>query len=284
MIDPNRYSVSTVAYSGHSLEQALDSLHRLGVQNIELALILGAVHGLTESDLTEANALNIRAMLDQRQMHCTSLAAHCHMTLADCNALLKKRVRLAHLLGCPRLILYAPRECSLAQFQQAASGALTEALNCQVRILLENVGDRQPYMLNDATDIAAVLAELDLRVLGVNFDPGNLASHRPDLDLLEHSLLSTRLAEHIHIKDLRPCGQHFEFCAIGAGIGRYPEMFRQARCYMPFFSIEAPFSLIRHQDGQAELKPVADIPSLGEIEQRLSASLQAIAAAETDLE
>lgn len=48
----DNFSVSTVAYSGYTLDQAIESLHRIGVKNIELALIKGAVHDLVESDIT----------------------------------------------------------------------------------------------------------------------------------------------------------------------------------------------------------------------------------------
>ncbi|WED24763.1 sugar phosphate isomerase/epimerase [Vibrio sp. JC009] len=274
----DNFSISTVAYSGYSMEQALDSIHSLGVYNIELALIQGAVYDLDEESVSEANVRYIRNLLNQRNMRCTSLAAHCHMTLENCNELLLKRVNLANLLDCPRLILYAPRNGNMSQFQHAASKAIARAEELRIQILIENVGDQQPYMLNDSRDFNPVLNDYFSEVMGINFDPGNLASHRPENDLLYDTVQSLDVAEHIHIKDLVLDGDSYEFCAIGDGICQYPELFEHVSRYkkMPFFSIEAPFALIRKTDGRAMLKPKQEILPLDEINSRLKASVEMI--------
>lgn len=274
----NNFSISTVAYSGYSIEVALDSIHSLGIKNIELAMIQGAVYDLDEETLNESNTLSIRQLLDERQMSCTSLAAHCHMTLNNCNELLLKRINLSIILGCPRVILYAPRDGSISQFQQVAKEALHYAETNSVQILIENVGDQQPYMLNDSSDFKPMLDAYSSKALGINFDPGNLASHRPNNNLLECTIQSLEYAQHIHIKDLILVGDDYQFCAIGAGICRYEELFQQisTRQNTPFFSIEAPFALTRKKDGKAMLKPREDVLSLQEINSRLQSSIDLI--------
>lgn len=274
----NNFSISTVAYSGYSIEEALDSICSLGVDNIELALIQGAVYDLDEDGVCETNVRYIRTLLEQRSMSCTSLAAHCHMTLENCEQLLLKRVNLAELLNCPRLIIYAPRDGSLSQFQDSASKAIARAEELQIQILIENVGDQLPYMLNDSSDFEQVTKEYTSKALGINFDPGNLASHRPENDLLHCSVQSLAVAKHIHIKDLVLEGDSYHFCAIGDGICRYHELFQHAyqTKAMPFFSIEAPFALIRKRDGRAILKPKNEVLSLDEINSKLRSSIDMI--------
>lgn len=272
------FSISTVAYAGYDIEQALDSIASLGVSNIELALIQGAVYDLDEDTLCEEYVSHIKALLDARRMSCTSLAAHCPISIDDCGELLAKRVRLTHLLECPRLILYAPRDGSLSQFKRAAEAAIAMAKHYQIKILIENVGDQQPYMLNDSRDFDAVAAEFDSATLGINFDPGNLASHRPNNNLLYDSIKSLDVAEHIHIKDLVVEQGDYQFCAIGEGICQYPALLRHASEVnkLPFFSIEAPFALVRRANGKAELKPRQQLLPISEIESRLKLSLHTI--------
>ncbi|MDG3087882.1 TIM barrel protein [Vibrio hannami] len=274
----DNFSISTVAYSGYPIDQALDSISSLGVKNIELALIQGAVHGLDEDGISEEYVRYIRRLLLERGMRCTSLAAHCDMNLDNCESLLLKRVQLTNMLDCPRLILYAPRDCNLSDFQSKAQSAIRAAEGFSIQILIENVGDQKPYMLNDSDDFEVVKGECKSAALGINFDPGNLASHRPENDLLFDSIRSLKSAEHIHIKDLHLDGEDYHFCAIGEGICEYPALFEYALINneMPFFSIEAPFSLIRKRDGSAVLKPVSEVPSLAEIEDKLGRSVQVI--------
>ncbi|WP_375753688.1 sugar phosphate isomerase/epimerase family protein [Vibrio sp. HN007] len=272
------FSISTVAYSGYPIAEALDSISSLGIKNVELALIQGAVHGLDEEGVSEENVRHIFRLLHDKGMRCTSFAAHCDMTLENCDDLLLKRIKLTYLLDCQRLILYAPRDGSLQDFQTRAKRALKTAESLGIQVLIENVGDQKPYMLNDSKDFEQVKSEYSSPVLGINFDPGNLASHRPDNDLLHDSIRSLDNAEHIHIKDLHLNGGDYHFCAVGDGICQYPELFQYAVEVgkMPFFSIEAPFSLIRKTDGQALLKPVSEVPALSEIEDKLERSVQVI--------
>ncbi len=273
----DRFSVSTVIYSGHPLDEAFESLSRLGVRNIELALIQGAVYGLTESDVTTEAVQQTKRLLQQFKMDCTSVAAHCALTLDNCSELLLKRVQVCIELSCPRLIIYAPRDLDLVEFQYHAQEALKLAKGSGIRILIENVGDGLPYMLNDSSDFDAVTQQLDREVLGINFDPGNLLSHRPDTDVLDHSIKSLGVAEHIHLKDAVVTEQGFRFCALGEGIGRYQELIAlMENDATPFFSIECPLSLVRLHSGEAKLKPIEQIPSIQEIEESLKVSIQLI--------
>ncbi|MGR5140207.1 sugar phosphate isomerase/epimerase family protein [Photobacterium sp. DNB23_23_1] len=274
----NNFSISTVAYAGHSIESALDSICSLDVYNVELALIQGAIYDLDEEGVSESNVRHIRDLLNRRHMSCTSLAAHCHMTLDNCDERLLKRINLASILDCQRLIIYAPRNGNLSQFQRAASRAIARAEALEIKILIENVGDQQPYMLNDSSDFEPVINEFNSEALGINFDPGNLASHRPENDLFQCAVRSLDIAEHIHIKDLVFDGNSYQFCAVGDGICRYQALFRHVSKHnsMPFFSIEAPFAMIRKADGRAVLKPKSEVLSLEEINAKLRASVQLI--------
>ncbi|MEZ9133513.1 hypothetical protein BCS96_13665 [Vibrio breoganii] len=272
-----RFSVSTVIYSGHPIEDSFESLSRLGVQNIELALIQGAVYGLTESDVTPGAVQQTKQLLQQYEMACTSIAAHCVLTKENCCELLLKRVRVCIELSCPRLIIYAPRDLDLKAFQHQALKAFELAKDSGVRVLIENVGDRLPYMLNDSSDFEAVTQQLDNDVMGINFDPGNLLSHRPNTDVLHHSLKSLGVAEHIHLKDAVITDKGYRFCALGEGVGHYQELIHQMKSIeTPFFSIECPLSLVRSHSGETKLNPIEQIPSIQEIEENLKVSIRLI--------
>ncbi|ORT52418.1 hypothetical protein ST37_01085 (plasmid) [Vibrio sp. qd031] len=274
----NNFSISTVAYAGYPIDQALDAIHSLGVYNVELALIQGAIYNLDENGMSHQLVSDVHKKLLERNMRCTSFAAHCELSIENCNELLLKRVKMTHLLDCPRLIVYAPRDGNLVTFQRAAKEAIKLAEQLDIKILLENVGDMQPYLLNDHNDFATVLQGYTSHSMGINFDPGNLASHRPDSNLLLESIESLKVAEHIHIKDLVLVGDSYHFCAIGNGLCQYQELFQHAaNCEeMPFFSIEAPFSLIRSTDGRAMLKPIEQLLPIEEINHKLKQSVALI--------
>lgn len=276
----DNFSVSTVAYSGYTLAQAIESLHRIGVKNIELALIKGAVHDLVESDITIELAEWVKSNLSQRGMQCTSFAAHCEMNLGNCKERLLRRVQLCCTLSCPRLVLYAPRDATWHQFYSEARAAFDLAKLSGIKILIENVGDTRPYLLNDAGDFDTFIEQVDNSVVGINFDPGNFLSHRPALDVLEHSICSLEVAEHIHIKDLVQLGDTWQCSEVGEGAGRYGALFEHAKQEkrMPFFSIESPYSLERLVDGSTRLKPKESLLSISDIEARLSSSIAFIQA------
>jgi hypothetical protein len=73
-------------------------------------------------------------------------------------------------------------------------------------------------------------------------------------------------------------GDDYQFCAIGAGICRYEELFQliSRRQNTPFFSIEAPFALTRKKDGKAMLKPKEELLTLEEINCRLKESINLV--------
>ncbi|USD62443.1 sugar phosphate isomerase/epimerase [Vibrio sp. SCSIO 43140] len=276
----DNFSVSTVAYSGYTLDQAIESLHRIGIKNIELALIKGAVHDLVESDITIELAEWVKSSLDQKGMQCTSFAAHCEMNLGNCKERLLRRVQLCCTLACPRLVLYAPRDTTWQQFYSEARAAFDLAKLSGIKILIENVGDTRSYLLNDADDFDAFIEQVDNSVVGINFDPGNFLSHRPELDVLEHSIASLEVAEHIHIKDLIQSGDAWQCCEVGDGAGRYDALFDCAyqQENMPFFSIESPYSLERLVDGSTRLKPRDSVLSIQDIEMKLCSSIEFVRA------
>lgn len=272
------FSISTVAYSGYRIEQAIDSIASLGVLNIELALIQGAVYDLTESDITPELARWIKSYLDDKQMRCSSLAAHCDLTLENCEQRLITRLEMCKILACKRLVLYAPRGAELGEFVIAASKAIALAKQLGIKILIENVGDTQAYLLNQADDFEPFCRQADNTVFGINFDPGNFLSHRPQLDVLEHSLSSLAFAEHLHLKDLYLEQDVWRCCELGGGAGKYQALLESAAAneQVPFFSIESPYALERLVDGSTRFKPREQLLPIAEIEQRLSKSIEFI--------
>ncbi|WP_394240036.1 sugar phosphate isomerase/epimerase family protein [Vibrio astriarenae] len=272
------YSVSTVAYAGHSVEDAIKSLARIGVRNVEVALIQGAIYELDESMINSDYAILIRSVLSWNNMKCTSIAAHCEMTVENCADLLLRRVELCIALSCSRLILYAPREVSWSKFFSEARRAFELARTSGIKILIENVGDRKSYLLNDARDFTQFLSDVDTSVVGINFDPGNFLSHRPELDVLAHSIASLSVAEHLHLKDLTLVEGVWQCCDIGYGQGNYRRLLVHAftnKC-MPFFSLEQPLMLERDLYGRTRLKSQKQLMSIADIESRLKRSIQTI--------
>lgn len=272
------FSISTVAYSGYSIDIALDSIHSIGVRNIELALILGAVYGLTEQAVNVEYAQKIKNQLDVRGMKCTSLASHCQMNADNCNEQLKKRVKICAVLGCKLLILYAPRGCSLNEFTRLVEESLLLSKQLGVRILIENVGDQLPYIFNGSQDLESFFSSVDSNVMGLNYDPGNFASHRPFDNIAQDAIACLNACEHIHIKDVVCTDTHYEFCEVGDGICDYSKLLIEMnkRSTPVMFSIEAPYGLHRTLAGEASFKPIEEILSVSEIEEKLCRSIKYI--------
>ncbi|WED28765.1 sugar phosphate isomerase/epimerase [Vibrio sp. DW001] len=272
------FSISTVAYSGYKIDVALDSIQSLGVEQIELALILGAIYGLKEEDVNVEFAQYAKNQLDIRGMTCSSLACHCPLTGDNCNTLLKKRLNICHTLDCKFLILYAPRDCSLNEFVEFVGESLQLSKKLGIRILIENVGDQLPYVFNGSSDLGSFCGSIDSSVMGVNYDPGNFASHRPLDNIVQDAIACLDACEHIHIKDVVRTETHYEFCEVGDGICDYGELLTamNQRTTPIMFSIEAPYGLERTLAGTAGFKPIEEKLSVSEIEEKLCRSIEFI--------
>ena len=179
---------------------------------------------------------------------------------------------LSYYLNCPRIILYCSRNCSLEDFLLATQEAQELALKLGIKILIENPGDQKDGTINSAYDIQPFLSKVDHRIFGVNFDPGNFASHRPELDIYEHAKMALPYCEHLHIKDLTKDEEGFHFCAIGDGICKYDKLLQDIKKQGPsIFSVEAPFRLLRNLNGTGE--PAAEKVPLQKIEDLIAKSI-----------
>lgn len=267
------YSISTVAYDGYDFDTIFDNISSLGVNKVEICLIVGSVADLAEADLTVDFAEKLYLKLQQRELSCTSFA--CHFALEqDADELLLKRLAMAKALRTNRVICYGTRDPSIEHYLSTIPKSLQYALEHGLRILVENPADMQPHVVNDCIDIEEFLTKVDRRVIGVNYDPGNFVSHRPYDDIVANSLAALDHCEHMHIKDVQRSESHYHFCQIGEGVCGYDYVLPKAAERALMCSIEAPLRLAKGLDGTG--LPSHEKVELNIINSKLKASIEFI--------
>ena len=116
-------------------------------------------------------------------------------------------------------------------------------------ILFENPGDGSDNIIDYAEDLASFLADLDTTIFGINYDPGNLISHRPELDPITDALKAVPHCTHFHVKDVLARPDGYSFVPLGNGAIDYEKILKSLyRSNLPF-SLELPFRLRRDIQG-----------------------------------
>ncbi|QEL12318.1 sugar phosphate isomerase/epimerase family protein [Kushneria phosphatilytica] len=265
-------SVSTAAWDGYELPEALASMARLGITGVEIAYIRGYVNEFTDSDLNTALARELRHEMARHGQHCRVLSAHIDLGEPGALESFAVRVRFAAELGADYLITNAASRAGSDRFFANADAMADLAREAGVRVCLENPGDGSDNLLDRAADLPAVLERLDRAVFGINYDPGNLVSHRPALEPVEDALEAVALSDHFHLKAVHRDTEGYRFAPMGQGdIDYVPILAAIAKRRLPF-SLELPFRLRRDSHAQP-WKGSAPL-ALETIEQGVTDSLQ----------
>lgn len=271
MTPADRFSVSTAAYDGYGFDRILPSLASCGVKQIEFAFIDGYVEAFSDTDLTLALAEDLRREMQIHDQYCRYFSGHIDLGLDNAPGRLEARCRFAAALGAGHVITNAAALANREVFFRQAGRLGDIARDSGVRILLENPGNAEPNLLDNAGDILPLLEALDDDVFGINFDLGNLLSHQPALSPESQFAAALETTDHFHIKPCRRVEAGYDFTPLGEGdIDDAGVIARLLAVGRPF-SLELPFRLHRDRDAQPWRDPAR--LSLDFIEEKIRRSL-----------
>ena len=259
-------SVSTAPYDGYSRDRTLESLARIGATHVEPAYVAGYTEGFDESAFLPERATDYATALKQHGLYCHAVSAHMDLGRADAAGLFKIRMDFARHLGARVVNTFTASRRREKQFFSNLEQVLRHAESLDMIIGLENQNDGSDSLLGNAADGADLLARIASPHLGLNYDLGNTATHRPDIDAAQDALTALTHCVHFHIKDVHRRTDGWFYTAIGQGDLDCTRVLQGiSRQGLPL-SIELPLRLHRQPDakpGRARFRvPLADIESV----------------------
>ncbi|REC95351.1 sugar phosphate isomerase/epimerase family protein [Kushneria indalinina] len=264
-------AVSTAAWDGYDWPDVFASMARLNIADVELAFIKGYVNEFTDADLNTELAEKLRELMAQHGQRCTVLSAHIDLGEPGAAESMAVRIRFAAALGARYLISNAASLAGRDNFEQGLDHMMAAAREAGIKLLFENPGDGSDNLINQASELPGLLERLDTSATGINYDPGNLISHRPALSPVEDALEAIPLSDHLHLKAVSRQSGGYHFDALGTGdIDYAPIVAALAARGLPF-SLELPFRLRRDENAQPDKRP-EPLP-LEEIENGVAESL-----------
>jgi sugar phosphate isomerase/epimerase len=270
-------SVSAAPYDGHATAAMLDSLVRCGVTHVEPAYIVGYTEPFDEAAFTDAAAAAWRTALATSGLSCFALSAHIDLGTEAAQTVFMRRMDFARALGARVINTNASLRSREARFEATITALARHGQDIGLTIGLENPGNGEDNLFNVAADGHELLARLALPGVGLNFDPANLASHRPDADVTAHTLGALPDCCHFHLKDVRHDDRGWSFTPLGQGDLDMPKIIGTISGFHDLpLSIELPLRLRRGPDAQP-IRAGAPVP-LAEIEAAIGASLRCLSA------
>ena len=250
-------SVSAAPYDGWDPPALLDSLARCGATHVEPAFIVGYTEPFDERVFSDAHAARYAGWLGASGLACHAFSSHIDLGAADAVSVFGGRMRFARRLGARIINTNASRRDTEAAFLRNIEALARDAEALDMVICLENPGDARPNLFDVAADGVALVR----RIAGVlQADPGNTASHRPEIDPFADAIAALPLSAHLHLKAARatPEGWHYgplddgdlAFGPLLDALDAWPEL---------GVSVEMPLRMRRGTDAQPwrRMAPVA---------------------------
>jgi sugar phosphate isomerase/epimerase len=261
-------SVSTAPYDGYSLDRTLESLARIGATHVEPAYVIGYTESFDETAFSPACAAQYAAALSQHGLRCYAVSAHMDLGRSGAAELFKVRMDFARRLGAKVVNTFTATRRREKQFHANMEKIVRHAESLEMVIGLENQNDGSDSLLNLASDGAHLLARIGSPSVGLNYDLGNTASHRPDVNPAQDAMVALSQCVHMHIKDVRRCADGWFYTAIGQGDLDCSRILKGIAMQGVPMSIELPLRLHRQPDarpGRARFRiPLADIEAVVE--------------------
>lgn len=226
MLKNSNIAINTLAFNGHSRETAIHETAGAGARFIEPVYISKYDPALKESYFTPANARDFAAQIKQEGLSVRSMASHMDMGLLDTAEVFQKRMEFAKILGAGIILTNTSHMGNERQFFKNMATLSDIARDLNLTIGLENPGDGQGYIMNNAADGVRVLEILDSEWIKLNYDFSNihtLSKGRTTYD----TGLGNALPHigHLHLKNIRQQDDHWVVCSLGEGIINYKEIF-----------------------------------------------------------
>lgn len=210
-------SISTAPYDGYSLDRMLESLSRIGATHVEPAYIIGYTEAFDEFAFSPGKAAEYAFALSQHGLRCHAVSAHIDLGRTDAADIFKGRMDFARRLGARVVNTFTATRRHQKQFYVNLEQLVRHAEALDMVIGLENQSDGSDTLLNVAADGADLLARIGSPRVGLNYDFGNIASHRPDVDPAADALSALPYCVYVHVKDVRRSADGWFYTAIGEG-------------------------------------------------------------------
>jgi sugar phosphate isomerase/epimerase len=261
-------SVSTAPYDGYSRDRMLESLARIGATHVEPAYVIGYTESFDESAFLPARAAEYVSALSQHGLRCYAVSAHMDLGRADAVELFKGRMDFARRLGAQVVNTFTTIRRREKRFYANMEQIVRHADSLDMVIGLENQNDGSDSLLNVAKDGAGLLARIGSPKVGLNYDLGNTASHRPEVKPAQDAMAALAHCVHVHVKDVRHSDDGWFYTAIGQGDLDCTRILKAIVMQRVPMSIELPLRLHRRPNarpGRARFRvPLADIEEIVE--------------------
>lgn len=250
-------SISAAPYDGYAFPEVLDSMARCGVRHVEPAFIVGYTEPFDEGVFSAANARQYRAWLDGSGLGCHAFSSHIDLGRADAVTVFTGRMDFAAALGTKVINTNAAVRSSRGRFLDNIAVLAERAASLGMVIGLENPGNGEDNLMNDAAEGLALIEALGLPSVRLNYDPGNTVSHRPgQVDATKDALSALPGCAHFHLKDVRQAGDGWYFTVPGQGSLDCDAIMDglATRPSLPF-AVELPLRMHRRGDAQPVRRP-----------------------------
>ncbi len=265
-------SINAAPYDGHPLGRVLDSLANVGARWIEPAYIVGYTEPFDETAFTAEKGRAYAAALQASGIGCFAFSSHIDLGREDAVEVFLGRMDFARQVGARVINTNAAARRNEARFFENIQVLARHAEQLDMLIGLENPGDGSDNLLNVAADAPGLLQRIGHPRVGLNYDAGNTASHRPKVVPSDDALEAMPLCLYTHVKDVRTTGEGYFFTPVGEGDIDCAAILRGIDTTAINCSIEIPLRLYRGPDAQPRRasEPVA----ISEIERVIGTSLR----------
>jgi len=235
-------ALNTLVFSGYSWEKALEETARLGVLFIEPVYISKYDPGLTEDYFTETNATKLSSQITRSGLHIRSLASHMDMGLKDTVDVFRRRMIFAKNIGSEIILTntsYREHERQFYDNMQVLCGMAEEL---KLTIALENPGDGQGYIMNNAGEGARIIKKIGSDRVKLNYDFSNFHTLSKGKETYDRGLGDAlpHIA-HLHLKNVRQQDTNWLIGGLSEGIIDYKSLFREYPALLKLpMSIELP--------------------------------------------
>lgn len=257
MRDRSSIVVSLAPFDGHPFATAVETVAALGVTCVEPAIIAGYTDPFEETIFTRELARSMRSEARQAGVRCVAFSAHVDIGAPGGRDQVMRRLEFAREMEAGRLVTNAALEEYRDEFFRAMDRLIPVAEELQVVIALENPGDGRPNLMDSAEDATALATHFASPWVSINYDPGNLLTHRPGIAPEEDARnLGARLSS-LHLKDGAVAGDRLRFTALGRGAIDYARILAHtdALTPRPEYSIEIPLRVSREPGGRPYRDP-----------------------------
>ncbi|MCQ1059057.1 hypothetical protein ACQKPX_02135 [Photobacterium sp. DNB23_23_1] len=266
----NTFCVSTASYSGYSLPEALASIERLGERNVEFVADQLLAHG--ELDVS---ADFVKEAFLTTDLHCHSVAITNETLDFSGHAEIQSLVTFSQHVGAKVLVLPVPANDVMPDLL-ANIQFVSEQFPNSIKILLENRGDQIECVVRGELEFERVVAMLEKKGVAFAYNPANLFSNQPGVDLLRHAYSLVKNADYLVAQDSVIKNRHYLPVPVGKGICRYDELFERFPSMIESrsISIRYPHRLYRNCHGEYGYRNVN--MSIPELEKQLMQSISDI--------